>query len=197
MIYNDWGSCSGKKEGEMRIGGRCRKIKGAASVRFLLAVVALGLLDACVTSYVGNPEIVKENNAILAKKEQGVPFESGASPVDADQLRRLWRDKPQYAALVGATHAKTFRIVSIAVPKYPYWEAWAKKRADVSISFIVGVDGRVEDARVYESSDSRFDQPALEAIRQFIFIPAEGPSGRPEPAIEVQPIHFEVPPTHF
>jgi TonB family protein len=96
-------------------------------------------------------------------------------------------------ALIGAKHAKTIRIVSIAAPKYPYWEAWAKRRAEVSISFIVGVDGKVEDARVYESSDSRFDQPALDAIRQFVFIPAEGRSGRPEPAIEVQPFHFAVP----
>lgn len=95
-------------------------------------------------------------------------------------------------ALVGAKHTKTIRILSVAVPKYPYWEAWAKKRAEVSIAFIVGIDGKVEDARVYASSDSRFDQPALEAMRQFIFIPAEGPAG-PERAIEVQPFHFAVP----
>jgi TonB family protein len=175
----------------MIIGDRCSK--GVASFRFLFAVVAFGVLNGCVTSYIGNPEIVKQNNAKLAKKDQGVPDPPGTSQADEDQLRRLWRDKPEYVALVGATHPKTIRIVSIAVPKYPYWEAWAKKRAEVSISFIVGVDGKVEDARVYESSDSRFDQPALDAIRQFIFVPAEGSSGRPERAIEVQPFHFSVP----
>jgi TonB family protein len=162
--------------------------------RFCLAVFALAVLNGCVTSYIGNPEVVHQNNAKLAKEEQGVPDAPGTWHADDDQLRRLWHDKPQYVALVGVTHTKTIRIVSVAVPKYPYWEAWAKKRADVSISFIVGVDGRVEDARVYKSSDSRFDQPALEAVRHFIFVPAEGPSGRAEPAMECQPIHFAVPP---
>ena len=166
--------------------------KGITSFRFILAVVVLGVLIGCVTSYVGNPEIVQQNNAKLAKRDQGVPDPQRTSQEDEDQLRRLWRDKPEYVALVGAKHSKTIRIVSIAAPRYPYWEAWAKKRAEVSVAFIVGVDGKVEDARVYESSDSRFDQPALDAMRQFIFIPAEGPSG-PERSIEVQPFHFAVP----
>jgi TonB family protein len=177
----------------MIIGDSCSKSKGVASFRFLLAVVALGILNGCVTSSLGNPEFVKQNNAKLAKYDQGVPDSQGTSQAYEDQLRRLWRDKPEYVALVGAKHTRTIRIVSIAVPKYPYWEAWAKKRAEVSISFIVGVDGKVEDARVCESSDSRFDQSALDAMRQFIFVPAEGPSGRPELAIEVQPFHFRVP----
>jgi TonB family protein len=169
------------------------KIERLASFCLLLAVVASGALSGCVTSYIGNPEVVQQTNAKLAKKDQGVIGSQGTWQADEDQLRRLWRDKPEYVALVGAMHTKTIRIVSIAVPEYPYWEAWAKKRAEVSISFIVGVDGKVEDARVYESSDSRFDQPALSAIRQFVFVPAEGPSGRPEQAIEVQPFHFAVP----
>jgi TonB family protein len=174
---------------------RDRHSKGAASFRCILMTAALGILNGCVTSYVGNPEIVKQNNAKLtAYDHEGLPDPDEASR--DDQLRRLWRDKPEYVALIGAKHAKTIRIVSIAAPKYPFWEAWAKKRAEVSISFIVGVDGKVEDARVYESSDSRFDQPALDAIRQFVFIPAEGRSGRPEPAIEMQPFHFAVPSNH-
>jgi TonB family protein len=177
----------------MIIGDRGGKSKGAVSYRLLFEVVAIGILSGCVTSYVGNPEIVKQNNAKLARYDQGLPDPQDISQADQDKLRRLWRDKPEYAALVGVKHAKTVRIVSIAVPKYPYWEAWAKIRAEVSISFIVGVDGTVDDARVCESSDSRFDQPALDAIRQFIFVPAEGHSGRPELAIEVQPFHFGVP----
>jgi TonB family protein len=170
---------------------RDRRSTRAATLTIISTVSALGILNGCVTSYVGNPEIVKQNNAKLTRYDRGLSDPEAASR--DDQLRRLWRDKPEYAALVGAKHAKTIRIVSIAVPKYPYWEAWAKRRAEVSISFIVGVDGKVEDARVYESSDSRFDQPALDAIRQFVFIPAEGSSGGAESAIEVQPFHFAVP----
>jgi TonB family protein len=175
-------------------GDRRTKSKGVLTCIFLFEVVGLGVLNGCVTSYVGNPEMVKQNNAKLDKYDQGLPDAQDMSQADKDNLRRLWRDKPEYVALVDVKHAKTIRIVSVAVPKYPYWEVWAKRPAEVYISFIVGVDGKVEDARVFESSDSRFDQPALDAIRQFTFLPAEEPSGRPELAIEVQPFHFRMPP---
>ena len=109
---------------------RDRHSKGAASFRFISVIAALGILSGCVTSYVGNPEIVKQNNAKLTKYDQGTLSDPDEASRD-DQLRRLWREKPEYVALIGAKHAKTIRIVSIAAPKYPYWEAWAKKRAEV------------------------------------------------------------------
>jgi TonB family protein len=65
----------------------------------------------------------------------------------------------------------------------------AHVNAKVIVSFVVGVDGRVEDARVIESSDSRFDASALEAIRRFTFIPAEGVNG-PTREIAMQPFNF-------
>jgi TonB family protein len=175
-------------------GDRRTKSKGVLTCIFLFAVVALGALNGCVTSSFDNPESVERINAKLDKYDRGLPdAPQDMSQEDKDKLRRLWRDKPEYVALVDVKHAKTVRIVTVAVPKYPYWEAWAKRPADVSISYIVGVDGKVEDARLLESSDSRFDQPALDAIRQFIFLPALGPSGRPELAIEVQAFHFRMP----
>ena len=61
--------------------------------------------------------------------------------------------------------------------------------AKVFVSFVVGVDGRVEDARIIESSDSRFDDSALNAIRRFTFIPAEGVNG-PTREIAMQPFDF-------
>jgi TonB family protein len=47
----------------------------------------------------------------------------------------------------------------------------------------------VENARILESSDSRFNDSALEAIRRFTFIPAEGVNG-PTREIAMQPLHF-------
>jgi TonB family protein len=61
--------------------------------------------------------------------------------------------------------------------------------AKVIVSIVVGVEGRVEDARIIESSDSRFDASALEAIRRFTFIPAEGVNG-PTREIAMQPFYF-------
>jgi ornithine cyclodeaminase/alanine dehydrogenase-like protein (mu-crystallin family) len=51
----------------------------------------------------------------------------------------------------------------------------------------------IQDARVYESSDSRLAQRALEAARHIVFNPAQGRSDRAEPAKEVQALRLEVP----
>ena len=42
----------------------------------------------------------------------------------------------------------------------------ARAKAIVTVSFVVGVDGNVEDARLVESSDERFNTVSIEAIRQ-------------------------------
>lgn len=47
----------------------------------------------------------------------------------------------------------------------------------------------MEDARVIESSDARFNASAIEAIRHFTFIPAEGVNG-PTREIAMQPLSF-------
>lgn len=65
----------------------------------------------------------------------------------------------------------------------------ARAKAIVTVSFVVGVDGNVEDARLVESSDERFNTVSIEAIRQYKFIPAEGSAG-PEPAMEAIPFKF-------
>jgi chloramphenicol 3-O-phosphotransferase len=61
----------------MIIGDRGSKSKGVVSYRFLFAVGAVGILSGCVTSYVGNPEIVagRERRArrrIRSAARQGV-----------------------------------------------------------------------------------------------------------------------------
>lgn len=57
------------------------------------------------------------------------------------------------------------------------------------MAFIVGTDGRVEEARILESSDSRFNDSTLEAVKRFTFLPAEGPNG-PERDLMSMPINF-------
>jgi TonB family protein len=118
--------------------------------------------------------------------------EQGASPPSRyhDQEIRLWHDQPQYAALVDAPPPlKRMRMISASAPTYPLGLRLAHINARVIVSFVVGADGRVEDARVLESSDSRFNDSALEAMRRFTFIPAEGVSG-PTREIAMQPLNF-------
>jgi TonB family protein len=93
--------------------------------------------------------------------------------------------------LVGAKHLKELRMLSAAAPHYPITLHLAHVEANVIVSIVVGVDGRVEDARVVESSDSRFDTYAVEAMMKFTFVPAEGAAG-PERAMADQPFYFRV-----
>jgi TonB family protein len=82
------------------------------------------------------------------------------------------------------------RLISAVPPKYPYMLHFHVE-ASVTVSFVVGKDGRVEDARVVESSDSRFDSSAIDAILKFTWIPAEDSTGGPVREIANIPFHFK------
>jgi TonB family protein len=138
-----------------------------------------------------NENAAQRANEILANADKGVAAPYPA--VDSEQEARLWRDKPEYAALAARRPAKRVRVVSVAAPDYPVFLALSQVHATVKVSFIVGVDGNVEDVRIFESSDSRFDASALEAMRQFKFLPAEGADGQPERYMNVQPFNFARP----
>jgi TonB family protein len=152
---------------------------------FVVAVILS--LSSCYSSTI-NTDAPQRANATLANEERGIPSPYGNRD---EQDARLWRDKPEYMALVGAKHSKELRMVAAAAPRYPIRLRWAHVEANVIVSFVVGVDGRVEDARVIESSDSRFDTCAVEAMMKFTFLPAEGAAG-PERAMADQPFYFRV-----
>jgi TonB family protein len=108
-----------------------------------------------------------------------------------DLIIRLWRDKPEFVALADAPPpAKRMRLISAVAPKYPYMLHFHVE-ATVVVSFVVGKDGRVEDARVVESSDSRFDSSAIDAILKFTWIPAEDSNGGPTREMAHMPFHFK------
>jgi len=102
---------------------------------------------------------------------------------------QVWHDKPQYAALPGAKHLKEVRMIHAVPAQWPSGLSPGEVDAKVDVSFVVGLDGRVEDARVIWSSDERFNASALEAIRLDTFTPAAGPNGA-ERAMYVRPYHF-------
>lgn len=56
-------------------------------------------------------------------------------------------------------------------PAYPPELRKAKIEGVVTLVFILGEDGRVEDPRVENSSRTEFEKPALEAIRKWRFRP--------------------------
>ena len=61
--------------------------------------------------------------------------------------------------------------VSQVPPAYPAELRKAKIEGVVTLVFILGQDGRVEDPRIESSSRTEFEKPALEAIRKWRFRP--------------------------
>jgi TonB family protein len=173
--------------------GRKKMIAGESVfvTRHGLAIAIL-FLTACQTSTNNiqptnrGTDAVKQTNVWLENYEKQGPTPN--SRVDMLQ-KEIWRDKPQYAALAGARHVKEVRMTYAAPGKCPGGLRPGEVDAKVDVSFVVGLDGRVEDARVIWSSDDRFNAAALEAMRQDTFIPAMGPNGV-ERAMYVKPYHF-------
>jgi TonB family protein len=157
-----------------------------AEKRARLGVVAILFvaLTACVSSHIRG-DAPQRVNAVMEKREQGdvVP----PSPYH-DQILRLWRDKPDAEALL-ATKAKRIRIISAVAPAYPLSLRLGHVNGRVLMTFIVETDGRVKEAQILESSDERFNDSALEAIRRFTFLPAEGPLGPVQDLVSM-PIYF-------
>jgi protein TonB len=56
-------------------------------------------------------------------------------------------------------------------PRYPYGAIHSLKAGTVVVEFGVNEKGRVYDARVVSSTDSVFEEPTLEAVRQWRFEP--------------------------
>jgi TonB family protein len=137
-------------------------VRGGA---YLATAVASLILSYCYSSTI-NTDAPQRADKTLADMEEGISSPYGSRTA---QEVRLWKDKPEYVALAGARHRKRIRVVS----------------------FVVGLDGRVEATRVSESSDSRFDASAVNAMLKFTFLPAEGENS-PEREMEEQPINFRI-----
>jgi TonB family protein len=139
-----------------------------------MGAVLMGLTTACSSDAKFASEWPDATNAKLAASEQrGHTARSRYH----DKLLRLWQDKPEYVALIDQQPPKRMRVISAATPEYPFaLRAW-HVNGEVVVSFVVGVDGHTEDARVVESTDSRFDESALAAIRRFEFVPASDAAG--------------------
>lgn len=64
------------------------------------------------------------------------------------------------------------RAIFQAAPIYPFEMRQRKQAGEVYLLFVVDAQGRVQSPRVEKSSDSAFEKPALEAVRQWKFEPA-------------------------
>lgn len=75
-------------------------------------------------------------------------------------------------------------------PHFPWAGRHAGKESKVVVDFILGEDGRVQDAAILFSTDPSFEEPALEAMEQWKFSPVER-NGVPVRVHLQQPFYFE------
>ena len=103
-----------------------------------------------------------------------------------NQLRNLWKDRPDYVAAVH-NHTRPMRVVHAVAPTVGPREHIANEHVDVA--FVLSPDGQIEDVRILHSTDHTLDQACMDAVRQSTFVHADGDSG-PERAIGVMPFNF-------
>ena len=154
-----------------------------------LALASLGLCS-CQTSQF-EPGAVERANATLREAES-TPGHAVPTEEQSERISRLWADVPEYAVLARGDNSglKAPRLISSVPPAYPLSARLANRKATVFVSFVVNEKGVVEAARVLESSDSRFDKSAIDAVLQWKFLPAMGPHGPLKASINV-PLQFD------
>lgn len=80
-------------------------------------------------------------------------------------------------------------------PIYPFAMRASGMRGEVVVDFIVDIEGRVRNPFVVRSLNPSFDDPAIDAVRQWKFEPGRV-AGRPEPTHMQVPIIFQLDETH-
>jgi protein TonB len=138
----------------------------------------------------------------LAETQQQIPLAAdlevvggsgGALDGFGESLRAMTSvDAAAADAFDAADLQKRPEAVSQVVPAYPPELRKAKIEGLVTLVFVLGEDGRVEDPRVENSSRPEFEKPALDAIRKWRFRPGEK-DGQPVRTYIRYPIRFRVP----
>ena len=129
----------------------------------------------------------------LAAAENGRDAVARDGNAELNAVSQLWSDHPEYIAELRRQNSLTKppRFVSNAPPIFPS-QFQITQPVTVMVSFAIGVNGGVEEARVLQSSDSRFDQAALAAVLLWKFLPAENAGGPVRSIIQV-PVVFQPP----
>lgn len=124
-----------------------------------------------ITAVKNAPPELAPKIQIAAKNWRFAPARRGGQPVAAE-LR-----VPFVIEIAGARRGPpgtkpTFpRVISQQKPIYPFAMRASGMRGEVVVDFFVDIEGRVRNAYVVRSLNPAFDDPALEAVRQWRFEP--------------------------
>jgi periplasmic protein TonB len=137
---------------------------------------------------------------LLAEAQQQIPLSadlevamgSGGALAGFGEIRALTAaESVKQDAFDVADLEKKPEAVSQVAPAYPPELRKAKIEGSVTLVFILGEDGRVEEPRVENSSRPEFEKPALEAIRKWRFRPGQK-DGKPVRSYIRVPMKFRV-----
>lgn len=83
------------------------------------------------------------------------------------------------------------KVIKQVLPEFPDEAREQGWQGRAYVTVVVGVDGRVADARIRSSSGyAVLDEAALQAVRQWQFSPALGKDGKPVQGLMQVPMHF-------
>lgn len=118
------------------------------------------------------PQLADTPQQIPLSADLEVAMGSGGSLAGFGEVSRMTAvEKVEDEAFDVADLEKRPEAISQTPPTYPAELKKAKIEGTVTLVFVLGEDGRVEDPRVENSSRPEFEKPALEAIRKWRFRP--------------------------
>jgi periplasmic protein TonB len=137
------------------------------------------------------PQLVDTPQQIPLSADLEVAVGSGGALAGFGEIRALTAaETVQQDAFDVADLEKRPEPVSQVPPAYPAELRKARIEGAVTLVFILGEDGRVQDPRVENSSRTEFERPALEAIRKWRFRPGIK-NGQPVRTYARQVIRFK------
>jgi TonB family protein len=139
------------------------------------------------------PPKLTEAIKVAAKNWRFAPARRNGQPVPADVTVNFIVDTDNGEALTGETVVPRpiFRID----PVYPLSMRASGMKGEVVVDFVVDIEGRVRNAFVIRSLNPTFDDPAVEAVRQWRFEPGRR-GGRPVNTHMQVPIIFNLQDTY-
>lgn len=118
------------------------------------------------------PQLAEAQQQIPLTADLEVAMGSGGALAGFGDIRSLTAAQTiQEETFDVAELEKRPEAVTEVAPAYPAELRKAKVEGVVTLMFIINEEGRVEDARIENSSRPEFEKPALEAIRKWRFRP--------------------------
>ena len=153
------------------------------------ATVTVGL-DGSVTAIEGVAKPYAHAVAVAAKNWRFAPARQKGEPVVAKIPVVFLLVAPGWESPVASLDVPP-KVIRQTKPEYPLAMHASGMRGEVLINFVVDIEGKTRRVGVVRSSNPYFDEPAIEAVRQWLFEPGKM-NGRVVNTRMLVPIAFHI-----